>query len=417
VWVSFDDGARWQPLQLNLPVVSVRDMVVKDNDLVVATHGRAFWVLDDISPLRQMADSVRRADAFLFAPAPAVRWMGGQGSRRSAPVASNPPDGATIDFHFRERPRGPVTLTFLDPAGREIRTYTSAKAERDSAPPIAAARPATPDSATGARGARPSTPDTAAARGGVAPAAAAAEADSASYVPADSIVPARRGGNRFVWNLRYPDVHLQKDILLDYGTARGPIAVPGTYTVRLTADGRTLTRQFTVVGDPRVKRTPQDLEAQHRLLVAISAQIDTLSTTVERIESMQRQLRDRAAVSKGAPHAARVDSATRALVPKLEAVRAELTEVHSHADQISEHFPVKIYNQLLTLNDMVQSADAAPTQAQLDSYTDLAGQTSRQRDRLAELERTELAAFNAMMKQLDVPAVVVTPTSGVSLTP
>jgi photosystem II stability/assembly factor-like uncharacterized protein len=420
IYVSFDDGAHWQSLQLNLPIVSVRDLIVKDNDLIAATHGRSFWVLDDVTPLRQMADSVRRADAFLFAPAPAVRWMGGQGSRRNAAVGANPPDGAIIDFHFRERPRGPVTLTLLDPAGREIRTYTSAKAdsakaERDSAPPVAAARPATPDTAASARGgARPTTPDSA-ARGATTGAAAAA--DSASYVPADSIVPARRGGNRFVWNLRYPDVHLQKDILLDYGTARGPIAVPGTYTVRLTADGRTLTRQFTVVADPRVKSTPQDFEAQHRLLVAISAQIDTLSTTVERIESMQRQLRDRAALSKGAPHAARVDSASKALVPKLEAVRAELTEVHSHADQISEHYPVKIYNQLLTLNDMVQSADAAPTQAQLDSYKDLVSQTSKQRDRLAELERTELAAFNAMMKQLDVPAVVVVPTPGVALTP
>jgi len=414
VYVSFDDGARWQSLQLNLPIVSARDLVVKDDDLIVATHGRSFWSLDDISPLRQLADSVRRADAFLFAPARAIRTLAGQGSanRRDSPTAPNPPDGAVIDFHFRERPRGPVTLTILDPAGREVRTFTSAKASRDSAradsvSPPAARRDSLAAAASDVRRGREiAVADTAA--GGDA---LAAGEDSVSYAPSDSIVPARRGGNRFVWNLRYPDVHLQKGILLDYGTARGPIAVPGTYTVRLTADGRTLTRQLTVVADPRAKATQADLEAQHRLLVQIAAEIDTLSTAVERIEEIKRQLADRATVTRGHPESARVDSAARALTPRLEAVRAELTEVHSHADQISEHFPVKIYNQLLTLNDMVQSADAAPTQGELDSFRDLAAQTDRQLARLVELERTELAAFNAMMKQLDVLAVVV-PASG-----
>jgi SpoVK/Ycf46/Vps4 family AAA+-type ATPase len=112
-------------------------------------------------------------------------------------------------------------------------------------------------------------------------------------------------------------------------------------------------------------------------------------------------------VTRGRPEGGRVDSAAKALTPKLESVRAELTEVHSHADQISEHFPVRIYNQLLTLNDMVQSADAAPTQGQLDSFRELAAQTARRLARLREVERTDLAAFNAMMKQLDVLAVVV----------
>jgi len=416
IYVSFDDGARWQSLQLNLPIVSVRDLAIKDDDLIVATHGRSFWSLDGISPLRQLADSVRRADAFLFAPARAVRTLAGQGStnRSDYATAPNPPDGAVIDYYFRERPRGPVTLTILDSAGREVRTFTSdtAKADSAAAPPDSARRDSLAAAATDVRRGRTvAAADTAAVRGDTL----APVADSVSYGPADSIVPARRGGNRFIWRLRYPDVHLQKGILLDYGTARGPIAVPGTYTVRLTADGRTLTRQFAVVADPRAKATSAELEAQHRLLVQIAAQIDTLSTAVERIEEIQRQLAERAKVTRRHAAGSHVDSAAKALTPKLEAVRAELTEVHSHADQISEHFPVRIYNQLLTLNDMVQSADAAPTQGELDSFRDLARQTSRQLARLAELERTDLAAFNAMMKQLDVLAVIV-PAPGAKAT-
>ena len=410
IYVSFDDGARWQSLQLNLPLASVRDLVVKDDDLVVATHGRAFWSLDGIAPLRQIADSVRRTEMFLFTPARAVRTLAGQGSsnRTDSPTAANPPEGAVIDFYFRDRPRGPVTLTILDSAGREVRTFMSAKGDSASARADSAAAAGRRDSLAAAatdvrRGRGVRAADTAAARA----ATETPETDSASYAPADSIVPARRGGNRFVWNLRYPDVHLQKGILLDYGTARGPIALPGSYTVRLTAGGRTLTRPLTVVVDPRAKTTPAELAEQHRLLVAIAAQIDTLSTAVERIEEVQRQLGDRAKVTRGRPEGGRVDSAAKALTPKLESVRAELTEVHSHADQISEHFPVRIYNQLLTLNDMVQSADAAPTQGQLDSFRELAAQTARRLARLREVERTDLAAFNAMMKQLDVLAVVV----------
>jgi hypothetical protein len=298
-----------------------------------------------------------------------------------------------------------VTLAFLDGSGKTIRTFTSEEKKSDSA-----AKPATPPAgrdSVRAPGRDSTARDTAALKG--VKLRLEQGRDTASFVPGDSVVPARTGANRFVWNLRYPGVHALKDVLVDEGILEGPLVVPGNYTAKLTVDGKSYTQPFTVVMDPRVKTSAQDLQAQLALLMHIHDQIDTVTYTVERIGRMIDQIGDRQAQVKGQSYASRVEQPAKALKPKLDSVRNALAEVEMHAYEISLHYPVRIYNQLLTLNAMTQSADAAPTQAELDSYKDLAAQVDRQLRRLADLERTDVAAFNQTMKQLDVPAVM---TSG-----
>ncbi|HEX6533252.1 MAG TPA: glycosyl hydrolase, partial [Gemmatimonadaceae bacterium] len=388
VYVSFDDGAHWQSLQLNLPRTPVRDLAIRGHDLLAATHGRAFWSLDDITPLRQLADSVRRAATYLFAPDTALRYP--HDAVRRPFTGHNPPNGAIIDFWFAKKPSGPVELAFLDSAGAVIRSFSSA--DSTGAEPLAAA---SRDAARGDGGRDTTGAERTRER-------IETGTDSASYAPSDSVVPTRMGANRFVWDLRFADARKLEGIVVDAGTSSGPRVPPGRYTVRLTADGTTLERRFTVVEDPRVRATPADLAALLALSRQVVGAIDSTARAVERIEALQKQLRASTEATKGQPYASRVKVAADSVIGKLETIRQALAEVHSHADEITLHYPVVIYNKLLSLNLMVQSADAPPTSTERAVYRELQRALDGQLARLAAVERADVAGFNAMMRGLGV---------------
>ncbi|MBI3567261.1 MAG: glycosyl hydrolase [Gemmatimonadetes bacterium] len=385
VYVSLDDGAHWEPLQLNLPRSSVRDLTIHGNDLIAATHGRAFWSLDDVSSLREMADSVTAKRAHLFQPAPAVRWFGGGG--RSLTEGENPAGGAVIDYWLRERPKDGVKLQFLDGAGAVIRTYESGAAPSDSG--LAGA-----DSA--------------------ARAAAAAARDSLAYDAADSLVAARPGADRFVWNLRYPGAKSMKNTVLDEGTLDGPVAPPGNYAVRLIAGADTLTRRFTVVKDPRVKTPDADLVAQFRAALRVRDRISELVESATRIEDVQAQVDQRTAQSKEQPFAKRVADAATPLRQKFEGLRTELYEVGCHVDECTLDQPIKLYNMLLSLNAQIQTGDYGPTKQHGEVADDLSGKLNVVLQRLQQLEDGDLAAFNKMLQELGLPAVYVPPRKTIS---
>jgi photosystem II stability/assembly factor-like uncharacterized protein len=221
VYVSFDDGDHWQSLQLNLPPASVRDLVVHEDDLIVATHGRGFWVLDDITPLRQASDEVAQSRAFLFRPADAFILPpyseNGTPQPRDEPLAENAPYGAIIDYYLKSDSSGPVTLEIVSPAGDLVRRFSS----EDKLTPV-----------------DPNTLDI-----------------PASWVPAPRALPASAGMHRWIWNLRPPP---PADTGRGGGAAvfggRGvPPVLPGTYTVRLTVGGKSYTQPLRVKPDPRAK--------------------------------------------------------------------------------------------------------------------------------------------------------------------
>ncbi|HWX24377.1 MAG TPA: glycoside hydrolase, partial [Vicinamibacteria bacterium] len=207
VFASFDDGSHWQSLQLNLPHTSMRDLTIHGDDLVVGTHGRSFWILDDIAPLRQLKPEVASARVHLFTPADAVRIQRNQNTDTplppETPAGQNPPDGASIDYRLREVPKGPLTLEVLDDAGRLVRRFAS-----DEAPP-------------------------------------APENDlnvPTYWVRPPRILPRAPGMHRFIWDLRYPPPsaldHEYPISAVPNDTPRGPLGpsvLPGRYTVRLTA--------------------------------------------------------------------------------------------------------------------------------------------------------------------------------------
>ncbi len=236
VWMSQDDGDHWQPLEYNLPHTSMRDLMVQGNDLIVATHGRSFWVLDDISPLRQPDALKSQAEPTLFKPGEAYRV------RRSTytdtplpndePAGQNPPDGAVIDYALPASVQGPVTLEILDAGGKLVRRYASTDAPY-----------ATPEEL-------------------------AKQLIPLYWLKMPQTLPATAGMHRWVWDLRYATPvapHYEYPIsAVPHETPRepqGPLALPGTYTVRLTANGKVLTAPLTVKMDPRVTASSADLQA------------------------------------------------------------------------------------------------------------------------------------------------------------
>jgi photosystem II stability/assembly factor-like uncharacterized protein len=237
VFVSFDDGAHWQTLRQNLPATSIRDLIVKDDDLAVGTHGRGFWILDNVTPLRQMAASGSTSTTTLFAPATAIRVRWNMNTDTplppDEPVGTNPPDGAMIDYSLAAGTTGPVTLEIVDRAGQLVRRYSSADPVESIDPQLAIppywVRPARPLSATA-------------------------------------------GMHRFLWDMRYapiagaPKTYPIAAIFADTApTPTSPLVMPGQYTVKLTAAGKTYTQPLTVKMDPRVKTSALDLTAQFTL--------------------------------------------------------------------------------------------------------------------------------------------------------
>ncbi len=397
VYMSFTDGASWQPLQLNLPRVSVRDLAIKNGDLIAGTHGRSFWILDDISPLRQLSDSVRSARVHLFVPATTVRFQAGRRSRRGEEAGENPLSGVYVDYRLASSARTPAKLEFLDGKGVVLRTFTGA--DTVTAPADTAARAYTAADSMLLRTAYDTT--------GQSSQRKYIESDSASYLPADSLVHGRAGLNRFVWDLRTEGVREIKGIINDEGITEGPMVVPGRYTVRLTVNGETRSQSFQVVDDPRVGAAPAELAASFDLASRTVATINRISDQVGRIATMQQQLSARATQAKGQSYAERVAAQATTLKGRLEAIRSELADVHSEADQITLHYPVKLYNQLLNVNRMAQSFDRGPTEQSERVYRDLAGKVDALLGRLRALEGGELGAFNQMLRELNVPAVTV----------
>ena len=396
VYVSFDDGARWETLQLNLPRASVRDLRVHGNDLVVATHGRSFWALDDIAMLRQLHDSITAKRAHLFAPSVAYRFAGGHGGGRGN--GENPYDGVLVDYWLKEAPKDKVTLEFLDARGAVVRRFASAggSAAKDSTMKDSTAKvmPAgKTDSLAIADSVRRD-----------------AKKDSLAYAASDSLVTTRGGGNRFWWNLRYADAKRIKTVVNDMGTLNGPTAVPGDYRVRLIVGRDTMVQSFAVKLDPRLSATTADLQQTFDLGMKVQGRLNGIVDAFARIEDLQKQIDVRVDQSSELEFAKRVKDAATPVREHLEIVRTELVDWFNHDDQATLHFPIKLYNMMLSLNSQVLGQETKPTKQHGEILDDLGGKIDVQLQRLQQMEATEIKALNTLLQEIGLPPIFVPPT-------
>ncbi len=360
VYVSFDDGARWQPLQLNLPTVPVRDLAIHGADLIAATHGRSFWVLDDVAPLRQLAAGSVAAEPFhLFAPEPAFRLR--RSNNRDTPLppeephGQNPPAGAILDWWLKDAAAGPATLVITDSAGDVVRTITGA----DTPPPYSEIPFFTTE-----------------------------------WLPRPQPLTTHAGVNRFVWDLRYPrppasSYSYSISAIPGEGTVaepEGPLVAPGTFTVKLTIGGKTETRRLVVKPDPRV-HVPDSVFA---IQLAAAKQI---------VADMKEGA---AAAREIAPVRARLDSLRAAKLPADAARRVEALAGHLSLIQ-----PAALADRMGGLLTVVEGADRVPPDQVRVAYTNLHARLGVEIARWNHLKRTELPGLDAALKKAGVRGIEV----------
>jgi photosystem II stability/assembly factor-like uncharacterized protein len=373
VHVSFNDGDDWQPLRLNMPATSIRDLVIHGDDVVVGTHGRSFWILDDITPLRQLDLSSSKGQVIFFKPAVAYRVPRSVNTDTplppEEPTAQNPPDGAILDYYLKADARGPVSLSILDGQGRLVRRYSSADK---------------PESVN------------------------EKELDVPTYwVRPSRILPAKAGMHRFVWDLHYPappGVPRSYPMSAIYGDTPsvplGPKVLPGNYTVKLEVDGKTFTQPLVVKMDPRVRTPPEGLAKQFALAMQCWQAMGRVYDAIDE----SRQLRDQLKTARSHRQDAEMSRAIDLLEQKLGSLAGENPGRYRYrfagrrGTPADEKSLVQVHEELNQLLELLEGADAAPTDQAIAACEELHKALT---DRLAQWEgfkRTSLGQLNLLRR-------------------
>jgi len=378
VYVSFDSGDHWQPLQLNLPHTSMRDLVIHDDDLVVGTHGRSFWILDDITPLRQLKDEVAKSNAHLYAPQEAVRMRWNRNPDTplppEIPAGKNPPDGAIVDYFLAQNSAGPVTLEILDASGKLVRKYSS----MDIIEPLEKIAPKHPI--------------------------------PMYWVREETILPAEAGMHRFVWDVRYsapkslrhsyPISAIPHDTPLE---PSGAWALPGRYTVKLTVDERSYTQPLVLKMDPRVKISAADLgkqfAMQHAAAGGMNESFEALAevqTSRAQVKAAMEKVSSAEAKQKLADFDKKASGLEGAVVPGFfgTPLTGKQPENFSTLNQR--------FGRILAIAD---AADAAPTTQTESVATELGDLLRETSARWKEIKKTDMAALNQLLEKEKVAKI------------
>jgi len=369
VSVSRDDGATWTALRLNLPTVAVHDLVVKEDDLVVGTHGRSIWILDDLTPIRQWSPAIAETAAHLFPAPPATRWRprGAYGFVKGP--GANPPAGVSFSYFLKAKPAGDLVLEVLDEKGALIRTLTSRKVD-------------------------PEEPE---------------DAPDFQEPPKPTVLPVEPGVQRVAWDLTYDGAPKVKGVKLDAGDPEiGPLALPGRYTARLKVGAETLTTALEVKPDPRVTASSADLAAQLLFALALRDDLGRLARVVEEIRSVKGQVKTQTGLAGAASP---LHSPLTALAGKCDALEEKLHNPRAQVvyDVLAQPGGAKLYSRLSPLYAWALEGDGAPTQGMREMHEGLRRELDQLEGEWKALVARDLAALNAQARESGVGLVTLAP--------
>ena len=403
VFVSFDDGAHWQSLQLNLPPAPIHDLAVHNDDLIVATHGRAFWVLDDLEPVRQLSDKIQSEDVHLFAPRLAYRThIGSFHLPAGFAAGQNPPSGVILDYFLKEAPKGApksdkdeqskpndanknaedenagkdngkdadaVKLDILDAQGKVIRKYSMKKPKGDE------------------------TPD---------------EGDEFDFRGQEAL-SANKGLNRFVWDMRYEPATKVPGLITWGGSGNGPLAVPGKYEARLTIQGKQYAAPIEIKEDPRVSVSEADLQKQLDLALKIRDQLSEAHKAVNAMRDIRGQLDALKKRLASGDKSKDIVEAADVLKKKIDALESSLVQPKSKSGEDPLNFPIQSADQLQALGSTVEGSDNAPTQQDYTIFELLDKKIGEHLSAWDQLQKTDLAALNEKIHNANIPAIAAAP--------
>jgi photosystem II stability/assembly factor-like uncharacterized protein len=382
MYFSADNGEHWQSLQLNLPIVPITDLAIqkREQELVVATQGRSFWILDDLPLLHQLVDAGGLNavnETRLFQPKDSYRMPGGGGGPISptSTLGRNPANGVVVYYSLKSKPASEVELEFLDTSGKSIRKFTQ-KIARDGEAAASPAQPQAPPPDEGGFG-----------FGG----------------PARVTIDV--GLNRFVWDMRHSDATRFPGMILWAGETRGPKVPPGRYQVKLTVDGKPLTQNFEIKPDPRLTTTPADYAKQAELALKIRDKLTETNNAIIQIRDVRKQVED--LLKRVGSQSKPISDAGTALNKKLTAIEEALYQTKNQSSQDPLNFPIRLNNKLAALGGVVGGAEAAPTAQSYAVYDELVAAIDAELAKLSQIMKTDVPAFNQLVRDQNIPAVVV----------
>jgi photosystem II stability/assembly factor-like uncharacterized protein len=356
IYVSFDDGATWESLRQGLPDTPVHDIKVEERDLVIATHGRGFYVMDNISPLRQWGAQTT-TNLYLFKPNDVLRGLD---------------RGLAIDYALKQ-PVQKVTIDFMDAQGKVIRTYTGTPADFEKK-----TEPAAP-------------------------------ADEDFRRPPEPKAPVAAGTHRLNWDMRYPGATDFPGMIMWAASSRGPVAPPGSYQVRVTADGETATQPFAIRREPHLLAdvSDADLQKQFDLAMKVRTRASEANEAVLLVRGIKPQIKDRASRldSKAGPTAKALDD----LDKSLSAVEGEIYQVKNQSGQDPLNYPIKLNNKIAALQGVIESADTQPTEQSGEVFQMLSDRLNVELSKLDTTVKTKLPQVNQLLQKQKLPPIKAEP--------
>jgi hypothetical protein len=349
MYISFDDGKNWEKFQLNLPIVPITDLTIKDDNLIVATQGRSLWVIDDLTVLHQLDSSKKSANAVLFQPRDSYRTKGNVSRRPSKTEGQNLPNGVITHFYLKDiAEKDSIALTYTKMNGDTLASYSTYSKEKNKK------------------------------------------------------LEVKKGGNTFVWDTRGKGAERLQGMILWWANLNGAKAVPGSYKVSLSINGATQTEEFTILPDPRAEVSVADMQKQYDFITDINETVDRAHQSIKKIRAINGKLDEFMKKYKD-------NETTKDLVAKAKKMKEEFSEIEkalyqtkNRSGQDPLNFPIKLTNKLAHLNSLVSIDDFPPTEQDITVKNELSGQIKEQLSAFDTLVDKEIAAFNDEFNKLQL---------------
>ncbi len=354
MYLSFDDGQSWQPFQLNLPIVPSTDLAIKNNNLIAATQGRSFWMIDDLTPLHQLSDEVADSDFYLYQPMPTYRMRGGQASNLKT-AGANHPGGVMVHSYFKEKPADSVEvkISFHEADGELIKEFSTQAREKDQKLEIEA------------------------------------------------------HGNRFVWDMEYPGAKEFEGMILWWGSTDGPQAAPGNYKVKMTVGDEEQIRDFEILQDPRSEVSLAEIQEKFDFMMEVRDKVTEGHQAIVDIRKIRQQLNHYKGLWEGKESMQELIDKADEIDEKISRIENELYQTKNQSRQDPLNFPIKLTNKLAHLNSLTGMGDYPPTQQAYQVKEEISQQIDRQLSKFREIRNSDLPEFNQMVKDKAVDAIVL----------
>ncbi|MEM9674168.1 MAG: glycosyl hydrolase [Bacteroidota bacterium] len=364
MYISFDDGNSWQPFQLNLPTVPITDLTIKNNNLIAATQGRSFWIIDDLTPLHQLSEQATRDEYnqtgyYLYQPMDSYR-MGGSQAEPSKTAGTNHPGGVMVHYVLKEEPDSTqaITIQIQETDGTLIREFTT-------------------------------------------------EYDEKSKDPKVGKLESKAGFNRFVWDMRYPAAKTFEGMILWGGGTSGPKAVPGDYQVTLKVGDQSMTQPFTILADPRWEASPQDIQEQFDFLISVRDKLSETHQTIEEIREIRDQMNTVVERVKDQENMDELIESAKSIDQKISAIEKELYQTKNRSRQDPLNFPIKLNNKLANVASQMSYGNFKPTDQAIDFKNEITQKIDEQLNQYQQVVKNDLPRFNQLVREKSIDAVTI----------